>query len=171
MSGLLSLGGSTPGVLVTPGGTPIVPDWLQQDVSQATNGRGKIEWMGGAHLAYYALKVRWRPEDPRRERVRQGEIPESAAFDLDQVFPKTYSPADIASYVRANWGDRAAMSSSDAARVAEDAVRRQQGTQQANVEQFTHDSTERSARESGHAKRVRAGAESAHPMVSGGLSR
>lgn len=159
------------GVLVTSEGTPIVPDWLQRDVYAATSGRGKVEWIGGAFMAYYGLKVRWRGDDPRRERVRTGEVPEAAAFDLDQVFPRDCSLEDIASYVRNNWGDRAAMSASDAAQYAESAVKRQQATQSAHIDRFTEDSTERSNHESLHAKRVRAGAESAHPMVSGGLSR
>lgn len=159
-------GGVNSGVLVTPGGTPIVPDWLQQEVFTATSGRGKLEWVNGL-VAYYGLKVRWRPEDPRREQVRSGDVPESAAFDLDQIFPQDYSPQDIASYVRHNWGDGARMSASDAAKVAEAAVRRQQETQAGHIERFTHESTERSKNESSHAKRVRAGAESAHPMVHG----
>lgn len=172
VSGLLSLaGGGNSGMLVTPGLTPVVPGWLQAEVTEATNGRGRIEWIGGAHIAYFGLKVRWRGEDPRRERVRSGEIPEAAAFDLDQVFPKDYSAADIASYVREHWGDRAALSPRDAEQIAEAAVQRQQATQAQHIDRFTEASVAASKRESLYAKRVRAGAESAHPMVSGGTTR
>lgn len=172
VSGLVSLtgGGVNPGVLVTPGLTPIVPDWLQQEVYEATNRRGKIEWIGGAHIAYYGLKVRWRSDDPRWMAVRQGQVPESAAFDLEQVFPKDYSPQDIASYIRANYGERAA-NPADAETIAEAAVKAQQDATTQNIERFTQASVEQSARESSHTKRVRAGAETAHPMVSGGLTR
>lgn len=171
MSGLISLsGGVNSGVLVAPGGTPIVPQWLQQEVYQATSRRGKIEWMDGAFVAYYALKVRWRESDPRWQHVREGHMPESAAFDLEQVFPKEFSTQDIASYIRANYGERAA-APDQAEKVAEAAVRSQQDATNANIDRFTQESVEQSARESSHAKRVRAGAESAHPMVSGGLSR
>lgn len=151
-----------------------MPDWLQQEVYAATNRRGRIEWIAGAHVPYFGFKVRWREQDPRWVNVREGRMPERDAYDLEQVFPRNCSMEDIAGYVRANYGERAAaQTQADAAQQAErivDAQRKAHAdVKAANIDRVTQSSVDRSLRESSHAKRVRAGAESAHPMVSGGL--
>lgn len=166
----------SPGVLVTPGGVPIVPDWLQSEVYAITNRRGRVEWIAGAHTPYFGFKVRWRENDSRWNHVREGRMPSEQAYDLEQMFPRDCSMQDIAAYVRNHYGERqAAMTHADivdeAERIVESARQQHAGITNGNIDRFTHDSTERSARTSRHERLVRAGAEQAHPMVSGGLTK
>lgn len=174
MSAILSPFRPSPGVLVTPGGVPVVPDWLQQEITQVTDGRGRVEWIAGVHQPYFGLKVRWRQGDPRWQMVNENRMPASAAFDLEQMFPRDCSMNDIAAYVRAHWGDRNAMTKQDAAEEAErivtESVARQAVAKDAQVDALVTKGTQHFLDESDHLRRVRAGAESAHPMVSGGLT-
>lgn len=141
----------------------------------AISPRLKIEWITGALRPYWGLKVRWADGDPRWEHVRAGRMAEAQAFDLEQMFPPDCSALDMAAYVEQRWGEQHRTTGAEAAREAEriasDTARAQQAQKADNIDRVVESSTERSARESSHAKRVRAGAESAHPMVPGGLSR
>lgn len=172
MSQIITPNRPAPGVLVTPGGVPIVPDYLKQRMA-ALSDRISIEWIAGVHKPYFGLKVRWRNGDPRWEHVREGRMPASAAFDLEKMFPSDCPMSDIAAYVEAHWGDRNAMTAADAAkeadRIVTEAVVRQQQAKNAQVDTLVERGTQQHLSESDHLRRVRAGAESAHPMVSGGL--
>lgn len=151
----------------------MVPDWLQSDIHAATDGRGRVEWIAGVHQPYFGLKVRWRAGDPRWQQVNEGRTPASAASDLEKMFPRDCAMSDIAAYVRAQWGDRNAMTRADAAKAADaivDAsVAAQMHARESQVDALVERGTQQHLDESSHLRRVRAGAESAHPMVSGGL--
>jgi hypothetical protein len=151
----------------------MVPAWLQEEIHAATEGRGRVEWIQGAHRPYFGLKVQWPLGDPRWEYVRSGQMSDRNAFDLEQMFPEDCSPNDMASYVRSRWGDRARVAdpAKEAARMVDAAQAHQDSVRERNVEQVIAESTDRYAHETPHSRKVRAGAESAHPMVSGGLSR
>lgn len=175
MSAILTPNRPSPGVLVTPGGVPLVPDWLQKEITVATDGRGRVEWIAGVHQPYFGLKVRWRQGDPRWQHIYSGQMPESQAFDLEQMFPKDCSMNDIAAYVRAHWGERNALTKHDAAkeadRIVEASVASQSQAREAQVDALVEKGTQQHLSESNHLRRVRAGAESAHPMVSGGFTK
>lgn len=173
MPGLILPNRPSPGVLVTPGGVPIVPESVQQEIAALTNGRGRVEWIAGAWKPYFGLKVRWRGEDPRWDEVRQGRFPAHMAFDLEKMFPEDCPTGEMVGYVRSQWGDRATPvdAAAEAERIVNASVKAQQDAQTENVNTLVERGTQQHLSESAHLRRVRAGAESAHPMVSGGLSR
>lgn len=173
MSELITMQQPSPGVLVTPGGVPVVPGWLQDKVSGLTDGRARVEWIAGAHRPYFGLKVRWRSGDPRWEHVRTGQMPAAMAFDLEKMFPGDCSPNDMAAYVESLWGERVVPQNlaAEAERIVTESVVQQAKAKADHVDRLVETGTERHLSESPHLRRVRAGAEAAHPMVSGGLER
>ncbi len=168
---ILALHEPLPGVLVTPGGVPIPPPSVVRRLAEISP-RLSVEWIAGAWKPYWGLKIRWAQGDPRWEWVQTKRIPESAAFDLEQMFPDDCTTEDMVAYVEQRWGDRA--HSSNASAEAESAVIASHlQTTAAREEQIQATVTkgqERYLSESDHARRVRAGVESAHPMVPGGLT-
>ncbi len=167
----LVLPGVSSGVLTTPGGVPLVPEWLNVEVGKATEGRGRVEWLTGAHQPYFGLKIQWSSGDPRWVHILEGRMPESAAFDLEQMFPKDCSINDMASYVRDRWGDRARSTNTaqDAERIVNESLKAQATVQNDNILATVDRATQHHHDESEHLRNVRAGAEQAHPMVRGGL--
>lgn len=152
----------------------MVPQYLKERMAQLSD-RISIEWIAGAHKPYFGLKVRWRNGDPRWEQVRNGSFPARQAFDLEKMFPSDCSMQEMAAYVEAHWGDRNAITGADAAKEAErivtESMVRQQQAQAAQVDQTVERGQRQFFDDTDHQRRVRAGAETAHPMVSGGLTK
>lgn len=167
---LLTIDRPSSGVLVTPGGVPIAPASVTRRLA-AISPRLSIAWMTGAHRPYWALFARWPDGDPRWEQVRQGQYPAALARDIEQMFPEDCGTEDMVAYVEQRWGDRARASnaSSDADRIVTDSLVAQAAVREGLIEETLDRAAQHFADESEHLRNVRAGAESAHPMVSGGL--
>ena len=128
--------------------------------------------MAGAHRPYWALFARWPDGDPRWEQVRTGLYPAHLARDIEQMFPENCGTEEMAAYVEQRWGDRARSenASADAERIVRETVAAQDGVRDGLIRQTVDNATQHHEDESEHLRNVRAGAESAHPMVSGGLT-
>ncbi len=92
--------------LMDAGGDPVPSPSVVARLQQLSPRFG-LRWVNGP-LGYFALTVRWAPEDPRWEHVRTGALPEHMAFDLEHTFPRTVAVDEIASYVEARWASGAA---------------------------------------------------------------
>ena len=125
-----------------------------------------IPFVGGA---YWAITEAWGPNDPRRERVRTGEISELDARDIVHSFRGAVSTDDAVSWVREHYGERNRSETpmQDAAAVVDDLVKTNQSIKAGALEEFIHRGAERHQSETPHARRVQAGDETAHPMVAG----
>ena len=101
-----------------------------------------------------------------------GRLPESHAFDIEQRFPRDCAPSDFVAYVRDRWGDRARSvdPAKEAERIVEEAKQNRRDVQESQVETVVGNSVQKVKDESDHMRRVRSGAERAHPMVSGGFT-
>lgn len=148
-------------------GHPVPP----QEVVKRLPPGASIKWIPAAGFygtAYFALLKDWEPNDPRWRRVQSGEYPREDARDIVQMFPRECSVSDMAAYVEQRWGYRN-NSPADAAAAAEkyisEAAAIAHTTEQANIDRVVEQSNERSARESRHDLRVRAGADTPTPMV------
>ena len=128
--------------------------------------------MTGAHIPYWAVTQRWEQGDPRWVNVRSGMIPESKAFDVAHIFTMDVTTEDMAAYIEQRWSETAhrkegGEASKEAHATVLSAMASRKQTDAKNLSRATQTSLEKHERESRHALRVRAGAEKAHPMVSG----
>ncbi len=171
MTGMLLNTRPSSGVLVTPGGVPVPPPSVSKRLAEISP-RLSVQWMSGAHKPYWALFVRWMPEDPRWEHVRSGQMPESAARDIEQMFPSDCGTEEMVAYVEQRWGDRARSTdvAKDAERIVNESLKAQSQVQEHLIADTVERGNAQHLAETSHSLRVRAGAEAAHPMVRGGLT-
>lgn len=173
MTSLLQPRGLSSFVLVTSDGDPVPPQSVVTRLARDYGDALRIEWVRG-WKPYFGLKKQWSSEDPRWQRVNTGELSPESAFDLEAMFPVDRTGEQMNAYLDNHYGERNRLSEADAAKEAERmavaSVEGQRKQLDANVTKTAHESNERSVRESPHEKRVRAGAEEAHPIVPGGLT-
>lgn len=128
-----------------------------------------IEWVPGQQfgVAYFGIFTRWAPGDPRWERVRTGELPESKARDMVQMFPRECAVADMAAYIEHRWGERnrPQNASAEADRLVAEQARLHEEAIRENTERAVEGANERSARSSTHELALRAGVGEANAQV------
>ena len=152
--------------LIDARGHPVPP---QEVVKRLPKG-ASIKWIPAAGFygtAYFALVKDWEPNDPRWRRVQEGECAREDARDIVQMFPRECPPAEMAAYVEHRWGYRNTPSDpkAEADRLVQEAAALYAKAEQDNIDHAVEGSNERSARESRHDLRVRAGADTPTPMV------
>lgn len=150
-------------------GEPVPPSDVVERLRRIDE-RLSIEWVEGAWGAsYFGLFERWKQGDRRWERVQNGEIAEAKARDLIQMFPRSCPAYEMAAFVEQRWGSRAIPKDpkKEADRLVEEANRLYQQAREQTVQGVVETSMDKFAEESTHTIRLRAGTETAHPMVSG----
>lgn len=150
-------------------GQPVPPTDVIERLARIDE-RLSIEWVDGAWGAsYFGLFERWKQGDKRWERVQNGELPESKARDLIQMFPRSCPAPEMAAFVEQRWGSRAQPKDpkAEADRMIAEAQKLYAQVKEQNIQAVVDNSVERFDRESAHDRRLRGGQDDAHPMVSG----
>jgi len=161
--------GNSGAALITPVGHPIPPTDVVRELAMVSP-RLRIEWVPGAYgQSYFGLKERWRDGDARWQHVRSGAMPEENAFDLVSRFPREMPTSEMVSWVRNHYGERNIPDDPGAAadKLIEEAMKLRRLAEQRTVDEAVETGTRRILDESDHLRRVQAGVERAHPMVSG----
>ena len=162
-------------VFVRPGGEIIPPDHVVRRL-KAVSPRLDLRWMTGAHIPYWAVTEEWPQGDPRWAKVQSGEVPRHMAFGIAHIFQLDVSTEDMGAYIEQRWSETAhrkegGEAAKEAIQTVMDAQKSTHATKEKNVARAAQNSLERHERESRHNLRVRAGAEEAHPMIPGGLTK
>lgn len=154
--------------LVSERGHPIPPQEVVQELNARYPGI-RVEWLQGAWgMSGWALKKAWGSEDKRWERVRSGECDPDHAFDLLTRFPPETRSGDMLGWIDRNIaGSRRIDPAKEAERLVAQAAKLMAEAQALGVDQVVDQGTQRILDESDHLRHVRAGAERAHPMISG----
>jgi len=84
-------------MLVTPQGAPI-PSERSLKILREINPRLSLRWVDGA-VSYWAITERWRDDDPRRERIKQNEIPADMDWDIKNFLPRSCSPEEVEGFI------------------------------------------------------------------------
>lgn len=117
---------------------------------------------------YWAVFERWREDDPRRARVRAGELLEEDARDMLRTFTSGVKADEVIAWVRANYGERrVANPDSEATKIVQQAMVNNKKARKAQVESFVEESEQRHKDDTSHQRRLVAGDGTAHPMVAG----
>lgn len=120
---------------------------------------------------YWALTEKWRPRDPRRERIQSGEIPADKDFDIKHLFPRDLPMESIAAYVETHWGPRnsSRTPAEEAARQAEAREKVKAAKHEEKMNTFDEEQEYKVIHTTDHERRLLGGdtTETAHPMVAG----
>lgn len=147
--------------------TPLPPQEVINDL-RAIDPRFGLRWVGLPTGGYFALTKAWEERDPRRERMRSGELPRGSAFDIEHMFPHDCPTGEMAAYVRARYGPRNADNAAEQARRVGDAqVAQNAKAVDVALEAFDALSEQKVKDDTDHQRRLVAGADTAHPMVHG----
>src|SRR6185369_6917680 len=153
-------------LLVTPRGDPVPPRELV-DALAARHPRFRIEWVKGAWgTSGFAVKEMWRDDDRRREEIHRGDRDPESAFDVVARFPVGCPTSQMLSWIENNLGF-VVDPVKEAQRRVDEAQKALADAQSKQTDAAVETGTQRYLDESDHLRQVRAGAESAHPMVSG----
>lgn len=136
----------------------------------AKDPRLGVKYIEGMLGGYWALTERWRETDPRRARIRSGEIPEHKDFDVKHLFNRDMPMESIAAYVEQNWGHRAVKDPiKEAAQMIERDKKAKADAKAAKMENFDAEQEVKAKELTDHQRRLIANAphETAHPMVAG----
>lgn len=141
---------------------PIAPP-LAQAALHAVDPRFFLKWITGV-LRYWAICERWRENDPRRERIRTGELPPDKDWDAIGYLPLGCSVEEVEGYVL-----REFVRVTDPKKQANDMVeqiKKENEDQQAKLkEAFTNEQGERGAKTTKHELLVQAGLETANAQI------
>ncbi len=146
-------------------GHPVPP---QEVVSRLPAGCS-IQWVPAAGFygtAYFGIFKAWDEGDRRWERVRNGECDPKNARDLVQMFPRECAVADMAAYVEQRWGLRQVKDlNAEADRLVAEAAKLREQAEAEAVDRAVQVSHDRSARETDHSLRLRAGDGTANAQI------
>lgn len=157
-------GAPSPGVLVASSGVPVPPVEVERALERA-DPRWFLKFMPHPK-PHWAVCERWRDNDPRRQLVRNGTIPMTAAFDMIANCPYGVTADEALSYL-----ERKLVRVTDARRQAE---REQAAIHKANddrrqsvKDELRSDIEHQASRMTSHEARLLGGGEAAHPMIHG----
>lgn len=152
-------------MLITPNFQPVPPQDAVKRL-KAIDRHLDMQWVPSAAGPYWGIIERWREDDPRWSRVRCGEMPSSAAFDVRAMLPHDCSPHEADSFVM-----REFTPVRDAAKEATQKVARVQKfnreKKEQHIEKFLEEQEHKTARTTKHDYEVQLGLATAHPMVAG----
>ena len=141
---------------------PIAPP-LAQAALKAVDPRFFLRWVNGV-LKYWAICETWRDNDPRRERIRKGELASNADWDVIAYLPLGCSAEEVEGYIL-----REFVRVTDPKKQANDMVeqvKKENEDQQSKLkEAFVNEQGERGAKTTKHELLVQAGLETANAQI------
>lgn len=153
-------------MLVTPRGDPIPPQSVVDRLA-AVDERLTIKWVPSpATGPYWAIVERWPRGDARWQYVRDGVHGEDLAYDMLAMLPPDCSAEQAEGFILRKFA-RVTDPKKDAQQQVERVQKANDQRKVAVREAFLVEQEEKHARQTSHEMRVLAGAEAAHPMVSG----
>lgn len=84
-------------MLVTALNDPVAPP-IAQAALRAVDPRFFLRWVNGV-MSYWAICERWRDADPRRERIKQGELSPDHDWDVIGFLPLGCSAEEVEGYI------------------------------------------------------------------------
>lgn len=115
---------------------------------------------------YWAITKVWGASDSRREAIRLGQMAEKDANDIVATLPGDCSPEDAGAFVM-RFFKRSVDPKKDAIRAVQESVAAEERAQEANLQRFVLEQTDKAIRTTDHERRLIAGEATAHPMVPG----
>jgi len=153
-----------PGGLVTVGGNPILSPSVEKALKERFP-RYRIEWLNAAWgMSGFVIKEKWKNEDPRWREVQEGNRDPEKAFDIVHKFATDTRQEDMLAFIENRMG-MVKDPRKEAERMIEEAKKMLADAGELAVEQAVEKGTQRILDESDHLRRVRAGAEDAHAMI------
>jgi hypothetical protein len=154
------------GGLVTVDGHPILSPSVEQALKER-HPNYRIDWIESAWgMSGFAIKERWKSEDPRWREVQEGKRDPDKAFDIVHRFNNDASSDDMLAFIENRMG-RVRDPKKEAEKLIAQAEKLMRESQEQRVDEVVAQGTQRILDESDHLRQVRAGVERAHPMVSG----
>jgi hypothetical protein len=149
-------------MLVTALNDPVAPP-LAQAALRAVDPRFHLRWVSGV-MRYWAICEHWRDNDPRRERIKQGEITPDAAWDVIAFLPLGCSAEEVEGYVLREF-ERVSDPKKQAAEQV-DAIEKANNANKAKiVDAFTEEQGEKGLRTTKHDLLMQAGLETANAQI------
>jgi hypothetical protein len=129
----------------------------------AIDPRLSLRWVDGA-IAYWAITERWVSDDPRRERIKLGELPSNADWDVKAFLPPNCSPYEIEGYIAQRW-ERVTDPKKQADEAVENVKKENIKQQDALREAFADEQGEKGKRTTKHDIEVQAGMATANAQI------
>lgn len=140
-----------------------VPPPLAQAALKAVDPRFFLRWVNGV-LKYWAICERWRDNDPRRERIRTGELPSNADWDVIAYLPLGCSAEEVEGYILREFV-RVTDPKKQANEMVEQVKKENEDQQSKLKEAFVNEQGERGAKTTKHELLVQAGLETANAQI------
>ena len=116
--------------------------------------------------SYWVITRDWLPDDPRRAAIQAGQMDPAYANDIVATLPGEVGPQEAGAFVE-RFFVKSADPKADAVRRVAEQVAQQEKAQKEQLVEFINAQSEKAAEMTSHDRLLLAGAETAHPMVSG----
>lgn len=154
------------GGLLTVDGKPQLSPSVEQALAERFPTY-RITWLDAAWgMSGWMISEQWKANDPRWREVQEGKRDPRKTFDTIHRFGADTRQDDILGFIENNMA-QVPDPVKEAERAVELAMKRLQDAQERATNAVVEQGTQRIMDESDHTRAVRAGLETAHPMVSG----
>lgn len=152
--------------LLTADGKPMVSPSVEAAL-QREYPSYRLEWLDAAWgMSGFVLKEQWKANDPRWQEVQEGKRDPQKTFDVVHRFDADTRQDDILAFIQ-NRMTYVRDPVKEAERMIQEGMRRLEAAQNVHINRAVDTGVQRIMDESDHTRAVRAGLETAHPMVSG----
>lgn len=148
--------------IVQGNGIPVAPDHIQAILAEI-NPRLTLRFIDGA-VSYWTICERWQDNDPRRERIRNGEIDPKGDFDVRAFLPRGCSPEEVEGYIARNFV-RVTDPEKQAQEAIEQTTRQNKAVQDKLKDDFLQVQDDKAARTTSHELSVQLGRDTANAQI------
>lgn len=149
-------------MLITALNDPIAPP-IAQAALASVDPRFHLRWVSGV-MRYWAICEHWRENDPRRERIKTGELTPDSAWDVIAFLPLGCSAEEVEGYILREF-TRVTDPKKQAAEQVDAVEKANKANQAKIVDAFMDEQGEKGLKTTKHELLVQAGLETANAQV------